>query len=55
MKERLLYVMKWRLVREGNDVSNELHSPASKLRGIARNTVGDYALLVMGLTAFAMA
>ncbi|UCG64272.1 MAG: hypothetical protein JSW12_16760 [Deltaproteobacteria bacterium] len=55
MKERLLYVMKWRLVREGNDVSNELHSPASKLSGIARNTVGDYALSVMGLTAFAMA
>jgi hypothetical protein len=55
MKERLLDVMKWHLVREGNDVSNELHSPASKLRGIARNTMGYYALLLMGLTAFAMA
>jgi len=55
MKERLLDVMKWRLVREGDDVSNELHSPASKLRGIARNPMGDYALLVMRLTAFSVA
>ncbi len=47
--------MKWRLIREVDDVSNELHNLASKLRGVAGNTMVDYALLVMGLTAFTMA
>lgn len=47
--------MKWRLIREVDDVSNGLHKLASKLRAVAGNTMGDYALFVMGLTAFTMA
>jgi hypothetical protein len=48
--------MEWRLIREVDDVSHEeLHNVASKLRGVAGNTMGDYALLVMGLTAVTMA
>ena len=31
MKERLPVVMKWRLVREGYDVSKGLHGPAGNL------------------------
>jgi len=51
MKERLLDGMKWRSVREGHDVSNEFHNPASKIRGLARNTVGDYSFgICNGLT-----
>jgi len=55
MKERLPDVMKWRLVREGYDVSKGLHGPAGNLRCIGRKSVGEYALFMKRSTAFATA